>query len=190
MKLTAKIMGMALGGVMLTVAPAEAAIFVNFSFTGDSAGTTNGTVKGVIGFDAAGTSVKAISVRVVSSTNKDLDGDFVFPIQSNYPNSFDVSEQGLITKADLYMVSDVGGDYRTITLNEESANRYQLGGKFGGEALSITNFGGFSGATYMPYEAAAAVPEPATWAMMIGGFGLIGATMRRRNKIATAVKFA
>ena len=26
-----------------------------------------------------------------------------------------------------------------------------------------------------------AVPEPATWAMMIGGFGLVGATMRRRR---------
>jgi hypothetical protein len=31
-------------------------------------------------------------------------------------------------------------------------------------------------------EAAAAVPEPATWGMMIVGFGAIGASMRRRNK--------
>jgi hypothetical protein len=28
---------------------------------------------------------------------------------------------------------------------------------------------------------AAAVPEPATWAMMLGGFGLMGLTMRRRR---------
>ena len=28
----------------------------------------------------------------------------------------------------------------------------------------------------------AAVPEPATWAMMIGGFGLAGAAMRRRTR--------
>jgi len=34
-----------------------------------------------------------------------------------------------------------------------------------------------------------AVPEPATWAMMIGGFGLVGANMRRR-KPAAAVRFA
>ncbi len=32
-----------------------------------------------------------------------------------------------------------------------------------------------------------AVPEPATWAMMIGGFALAGAAMRRRK---TAVSFA
>lgn len=33
-----------------------------------------------------------------------------------------------------------------------------------------------------------AVPEPASWAMMIGGFGLIGAAMRRRNT-RTKVQF-
>ncbi|MDO6416477.1 PEPxxWA-CTERM sorting domain-containing protein [Sphingomonas sp. BIUV-7] len=33
----------------------------------------------------------------------------------------------------------------------------------------------------------AAVPEPATWAMMVGGFGLLGAAMRRRK---VGVRFA
>jgi hypothetical protein len=27
----------------------------------------------------------------------------------------------------------------------------------------------------------AAVPEPATWAMLIAGFGLVGGALRRRN---------
>lgn len=35
--------------------------------------------------------------------------------------------------------------------------------------------------------ATAAVPEPASWAMMIGGFGLVGAAVRRRK---VAVSFA
>ncbi|WP_337658629.1 PEPxxWA-CTERM sorting domain-containing protein [Sphingorhabdus sp. Alg231-15] len=35
-----------------------------------------------------------------------------------------------------------------------------------------------------------AVPEPATWAMMIGGFGLVGGAMRRRRKLAPKVSFA
>jgi hypothetical protein len=30
-------------------------------------------------------------------------------------------------------------------------------------------------------EAGGGVPEPATWAMMIAGFGLVGASLRRRN---------
>ncbi|GAA0487365.1 hypothetical protein GCM10009096_32800 [Parasphingorhabdus litoris] len=38
--------------------------------------------------------------------------------------------------------------------------------------------------------AAPAVPEPATWAMMIGGFGLVGGALRRRRKMATKVSYA
>ena len=30
------------------------------------------------------------------------------------------------------------------------------------------------------------VPEPAAWVMMIGGFGMVGATMRRRGRIAVS----
>lgn len=36
----------------------------------------------------------------------------------------------------------------------------------------------------------AAVPEPATWAMMLVGFGAIGGTLRRRHKVAARVHFA
>lgn len=36
---------------------------------------------------------------------------------------------------------------------------------------------------YAPRMIGGAVPEPATWAMMIAGFGLVGAGMRRRAKI-------
>jgi len=31
-----------------------------------------------------------------------------------------------------------------------------------------------------------AVPEPAMWLMMLGGFGLVGASMRRRSHAAIA----
>ncbi len=34
------------------------------------------------------------------------------------------------------------------------------------------------------------VPEPATWAMMMLGFGAMGATLRRRAKVRTAVTYA
>jgi hypothetical protein len=39
-------------------------------------------------------------------------------------------------------------------------------------------------------RATAGVPEPATWAMMIMGFGLMGASMRRNRKVSTRVRFA
>lgn len=48
-----------------------------------------------------------------------------------------------------------------------------------GETSQRFASGNFS-ITYNFKEAVAAVPEPATWAMMIVGFGLVGAAMRRR----------
>lgn len=36
----------------------------------------------------------------------------------------------------------------------------------------------------------AAVPETATWAMMLAGFGMIGFAARRRTSVTTAVRFA
>lgn len=39
-------------------------------------------------------------------------------------------------------------------------------------------------------QAVAAVPEPATWAMMIAGFGMIGFAARRRQSITSNVTYA
>lgn len=36
----------------------------------------------------------------------------------------------------------------------------------------------------------AGVPEPATWAMMLLGFGAIGSALRRRSKVTTGVRYA
>lgn len=38
-----------------------------------------------------------------------------------------------------------------------------------------------SGTITVEYEPSAVVPEPATWAMMISGFGMVGGAMRRRK---------
>jgi hypothetical protein len=48
----------------------------------------------------------------------------------------------------------------------------------------VAKTGSYSGTVTF---AATAVPEAATWGMMLGGFAMIGATMRRRR---TAVRFA
>jgi hypothetical protein len=38
--------------------------------------------------------------------------------------------------------------------------------------------------------AAGAVPEPASWALMIAGFGLVGGAMRRRAAVRTTIRYA
>jgi hypothetical protein len=51
-------------------------------------------------------------------------------------------------------------------------------------------FGDYSPhSTYVIDNVVAAVPEPATWAMMLIGFGGIGSALRRR-KVKPAVQFA
>ena len=56
------------------------------------------------------------------------------------------------------------------------------------EAASLTGLQFRSNTNAFEFDnlAFGAVPEPATWAMMIGGFGLVGGAMRRRNR-STAV---
>ncbi|MGZ6037478.1 MAG: PEPxxWA-CTERM sorting domain-containing protein [Phenylobacterium sp.] len=53
-------------------------------------------------------------------------------------------------------------------------------------ADSLGGSTGNVGALEVTFTGATAVPEPASWAMMIGGFGLAGAALRRR-RVAPAV---
>ncbi len=68
--------------------------------------------------------------------------------------------------------------------NNAESFRFGQNGAFTGEARS--------GVQAIASVAAAngAVPEPATWAMMIVGFGAIGGTLRRRQNVAARVRFA
>jgi hypothetical protein len=63
-----------------------------------------------------------------------------------------------------------------------AAGSYEAQGNLG-------NFRNLSG-TVTAASAAAAVPEPATWAMMLLGFGAIGVGMRSRKRQAVQLKFA
>lgn len=83
----------------------------------------------------------------------------------------------------------------SVLLFLESPNT-KVGYSFGTDTLSINGSytTGFlnritltvSGAPAFIPPVATAVPEPATWALMLAGFGLTGAAMRRRRRVATA----
>ena len=71
----------------------------------------------------------------------------------------------------------------TLTVNGGTFNEGLFGpneGKKHGLKVGVT-FDWDNNPTYAPV---AAVPEPATWALMIGGFGMAGATLRRRKTVA------
>ena len=53
-----------------------------------------------------------------------------------------------------------------------------------------SNGAGYFGGNLQISSAVSAAPEPATWAMLILGFGLAGVALRRRPKVTTRVSYA
>jgi hypothetical protein len=84
------------------------------------------------------------------------------------------------------------GDYAAVTLDPTNANTFWLIGEYAAAPYEVTRPGyppasGFS--RWGQYVAAvnAAIPEPATWAMMIAGFGFVGAAARRQRRVTVRV---
>jgi hypothetical protein len=66
-------------------------------------------------------------------------------------------------------------------------SRYGGGAAPGGPSSVVFPFqSAFAGGTFV----AAAIPEPATWALMLVGFGMIGFAMRKRSRVRTTVNYA
>ncbi|QXQ05522.1 PEPxxWA-CTERM sorting domain-containing protein [Sphingosinicellaceae bacterium] len=64
----------------------------------------------------------------------------------------------------------------------EAAPRFVAG------TYALTQFGSGTAGTLTISDVAdvSAVPEPMTWALMVGGFGMVGGAMRRNGKVAVA----
>ncbi|MGI4880149.1 MAG: PEPxxWA-CTERM sorting domain-containing protein [Janthinobacterium lividum] len=67
-------------------------------------------------------------------------------------------------------------------------NQFAFRGIDGTDAFSAIRFGGsyLLLAATAAGDATSATPEPAAWALMIAGFGLVGTALRRRKVLATA----
>jgi len=83
-----------------------------------------------------------------------------------------------ITSSDPFVlgsVSFLASAAGSLTLSFGTTSHDDIGPLLDGVAVDVS-------------DVTAAVPEPATWAMMLAGFGLVGGAMRRRTR--TAVSFA
>ncbi len=78
------------------------------------------------------------------------------------------------------------GDYAQVTVDPNNQESFWVIGEYalGYLPSATTSFSRWG--TWITDINLAAVPEPGTWAMMLMGFGLVGATMRRKAKIAAA----
>jgi uncharacterized protein YjiK len=158
---------------------AEQVYFTDISFASTTTGTTSHP------FDPTPLGLGTLSDIAVLAANPNFAGTdyygnlLLLSADASTRRLIEVSRTGqLLSSFDLtnlaiQTIEGVALDY--------SGNIY-LVGETGG-----TTPGSSSTSGLVVLSRAAAVPEPATWAMFIGGFGLIGAAMRRRR---TAVRFA
>ena len=136
---------------------------------------------------------------VVSSLDELLDGDVTFALTDATFNlaTFNLNPLGgsssdtPATSVQVTYNPTFGGAPITYTLDTNGRNFYGIYGSAGEQIQSIT-FGGYlpagSGIADIRQVRLAgiqpltgAVPEPATWAMLLVGFGAIGASLRRRK---------
>jgi hypothetical protein len=89
------------------------------------------------------------------------------------------------------------GDYSSVSLDPTNDNRFYVINEFadffnnaaGGNPAGsgFARFGTFVGIIGINQGVNGGVPEPATWAMMITGFGFVGGAVRRRRTMVKAV---
>ena len=174
--------------LVCTCTASHAADFI-FTFGTDGSDPTvtngvSGTVTGrILGLPDDGTG-SALQVLIDGYSP---DGTLTFPIDatawlfsSNFANSFTV-DNGMIVAA-LFRNDDatMGGDDQlliNVLIGDGSGTNYAS--LDSNNSASIWNNQGLGGITFTRIGA---VPEPATWALMLFGFGAAGLVLRSRRK--------
>ena len=155
----------------------------------------NGTMNGMIKFNMTAGATQTQSVTDFL-TFTDGDGDiFHFDIDSAHTNSI-TQTLGPDGKT---VISSSGSLFLLGNIWEEN-NMHALIGDPTASSLTLTfnstgasDFGASASLSVPPGVADApppAVPEPASWAMMVGGFGLMGGMMRANRRSRTALSFS
>jgi uncharacterized repeat protein (TIGR03803 family) len=108
---------------------------------------------------------------LITDTSGNLFGTTAFGGANNRGTIFKLDKAGVLTT--LVNFDDISG----------SGDNARLIAVAGGKLLGTTAFGGLNraGIIFSVDIGGAAVPEPATWAMMLFGFGFVGAALRRRQ---------
>jgi hypothetical protein len=168
---------------VLPASTAAAAVVLNGACTGDISDPTVVACIGYYGGNAL--SNKAADVQIQQSALAQIGyttGNFVF---SDYPKLGDLG--GVFTidfGKTLYGDTWIGVHYGNGSAPGNTTAFYHLdAGTQGVSSITLTERASSAAVLY----STDAVPEPETWAMMLGGFGLLGAISRRRATRSTVV---
>ncbi len=126
-------------------------------------------------------------------------GDFTATGSFDAPLGYKLVQGSIETNA----IDDLTNlDFGLATLNGEEFELFSVGNgvyEFGflspillgaTNTLVVSGFTGGAGAFTGSLTFAAAIPEPATWGLMILGFGAVGAAMRRKKTVSAKLNFA
>lgn len=180
MKLYAKLL--TAGLLTLAAVPAYATVILGTLQFGAPAGPNyfdpaNGYVPAGYG-NAAGTSVAVgpgVEFGFLDGANQDT-ADFT-------ATSLTITDLSFSSASPFYMTftSDTAGFFDNLVVGLDTfGSTYSVNGNTFSFMSPGTNSPGTQTATFT-FGGRGAVPEPATWAMMLIGFGAVGASMRRRK---------
>ena len=148
--------------------------------------------------DAADVGLPATSgARILSPGGTDLDAEFDTVIFTFGPSTafgldilFQAGYSGDFAVRYDYTTSEGQNGFDTVSIGGLTAGSYFLGftSDDPGALLTRISISDNDESSNLGYDtirrAAPGVPEPATWAMMIAGFGLAGSVLRRRRAVA------
>ena len=158
-------------GAFAAVAPASAAQFT-FSFTpSQSLLGTSYSGSGIFTTSDTAMSVNNQTAFAVTGVSGTINGSAINNVAGgNYGNYFTTG--GYFLDGSGINITTANGMSLNF-FNQSSNNIYRVNGTnpFGTFYVNATSA-----------AAAATVPEPAAWALMVGGFGLVGAAMRQRRR--------
>jgi len=188
----------AAAGIALAASPASAAK-ITYTVTGNFTGQLNGQT-----FRSAAATFTGIGDT--ANVGSFL-GNLYIPLSSltaqsggqsyDFGNAFNFYSNGLIGgfatgQKSLFTLIGVFGDAATGTTASTPAAF--LFGTVNGAVQSGPGALKLTGADHLAFTSmlsgVAAVPEPASWAMMMLGFGAIGAAARRRPRVTTRLAYA